>query len=171
VVTLIAGALLKGIFDALTDRRVSRRERDARQEQRQDALRLRRVEFQRATLLELQEAVFQLARFTGRAQHQDVVAYRSSGTWRKHLLTEEVNQGFLRSQISIGRLRVRVRDEHVRQLAERFTSVCADIVFTATEAESENVLRLMVLASSELHEQIGAILRKLDDEESATPQL
>lgn len=38
VVTLVLGLVLKGAFDALTDRRTRERERKARREQRRDAI-------------------------------------------------------------------------------------------------------------------------------------
>jgi hypothetical protein len=165
VVTLIIGAVLKAVFDMMTDRRTARREREARQDQRRDALRLKRVEFQRATLLELQKAISQLARFTGQAQHQDLLAYRGSGAGRKQLLTEEVNQGFLSAQTSVGRLRVRVRDQRVRQLAELLSTACTNVVLSTNEAASEHALRQVTSALTDLQEQIGAILRNLDDDE------
>jgi hypothetical protein len=166
VVTLIIGAVLKAVFDMMTDRRTARREREARQDQRRDALRLKRVEFQRATLLELQEAISQLARFTAQAHDQDVSAYRGSGAWRKQLLTEEVNQGFLSAQTSLGGLRVRVRDQQVRQLAELLSTACTNVVLSTNEAASEHGLfRQVMPALTDLQEQIGAILRNLDDDE------
>jgi hypothetical protein len=168
VVTLIIGVVLKAVFDMLTDRRTALREREARQDQRRDALRLKRVEFQRATLLELQEAISQLARFAGQAHHQDLLAYRGSGAWRKRPLTEEVNQGFLTAQTSVGRLRVRVGDQRVRQLAELLSTVCTNAVLSANEGASEHALRDMMAVLTDLQEQIGAILRNLDDDEDRT---
>lgn len=165
VVTLVLGLVLKSVFDALTDRRTARREREARQEQRQDAFRLRRIEFQRASLLELQEAIQQLARFTGQSNHEYVMAYRTSGTWRKQPLTEEADQGFLRAQTSVGLLRVRIRDQEVRQLAEQFSKVCVDVVVSTSETAADHALRQITNAITELHERIGAILRNLDDDE------
>jgi hypothetical protein len=60
VVTLIVGAVGKGFGDFLNDKRKTKAEKEARHEQRLDALRLRRVEFQRSTLLDLQSARLRL---------------------------------------------------------------------------------------------------------------
>jgi hypothetical protein len=111
----------------------------------------------------LQEAIQQLARFTGQVHHQDAMAYRASG--QKQLLTEEVDQGFLRAQTSIKLLRVRVRDQRVRQLTEVFSTACVNVVASKTETESQHALEHMMSALTDLHEQIGAILRNLDDDE------
>jgi hypothetical protein len=165
VVTLIIGAVLKAIFDALTDRRAARREREARQEQRRDAFHLRLIEFQRSTLLELQEVASQLARFTGQAQHQDEMAYRASGTWGKQPLTDEVDQGFLKAQTDINRLRVRVRDPNIRQLAQQFFEACVEVSISKTKADSERAFHQVSTTLIELHEHIGATLSNLDSDE------
>jgi hypothetical protein len=137
-----------------------------RHDQRRDALRRTHIEFQRATLLELQAAIQQLARFTGQAHHQDVMASRATGAWRKQPLTKEVDDGFLRARTSIILLRVRVRDEEIRRLAELFSSACVAVMYSETEGAAHDALQLRVIpAVTDLHERIGAVLRSLDDDE------
>lgn len=165
VITLIIGALLKGTFDALTDRRIEKRERAARRERRLDEIQLRRANFQRATLLELQEAISQLARFTGKSHHLDVVAHRKTGKWQKQYLPEDLGEGLLVANTNVSRLRVRVRDEEIRRLAESFSKNCADIAVSGGEAVAEKTLRQMGSVLVELHERIGLVLRNLDDDE------
>ncbi|WP_069057795.1 hypothetical protein [Sinorhizobium sp. RAC02] len=121
VITLIVGASLKVVFDVLAERRAFRRERLGREEQRRDSLRLRRLDFQHATLLEFQDVVSRLARFFGRAHHHDVMSFRASEQWGKSLLGEEVNQGITNEQGAFSRLRVRIKDEETRQLALAFS--------------------------------------------------
>jgi hypothetical protein len=60
--TLLLGYLTKSISDWFDFRRVSKREREAREEARRDKLFERRVEFQRATLLDLQGELMNLVR-------------------------------------------------------------------------------------------------------------
>jgi hypothetical protein len=166
VVTLIIGLVLKAVFDMTTDWRTASREREARQDQRRDAFRRTHIEFQRATLLELQEAIQQLARCTGQAHQEDVLASRAAGAWKKQPLTKEVNEDFLRARTSIILLRVRVRDEEIRRLAELFSSACNATIFSETEGAAHDALQLRVIpAVTDLHERIGTILRSLDDDE------
>ncbi|MDI6835818.1 MAG: hypothetical protein QMD99_08900 [Rhizobiaceae bacterium] len=73
VVTLIIGSVLKGLYDLMADQRVERREKAARLEMRHDAQMLRKTEFQRKTILELQEEVAKLARATGQMNHADSI--------------------------------------------------------------------------------------------------
>lgn len=76
VVTLMGGAMIGVITQTITDWRTAERERLARLEQRQDAARDRRIEFQRATLLELRERVGELIRAAGEANHSDEMSLR-----------------------------------------------------------------------------------------------
>jgi hypothetical protein len=76
VITLIAGAGLTGILAFMADRRKLFGEKEARKDQRLDAARIRRIEFQHATLLELQEAMAKLARFAGQTYIHDFIAFK-----------------------------------------------------------------------------------------------
>ena len=114
VATFVGGAALKTLSDALTHWWTLKRERESRREQRLDAIRLKRVEFQRATLLELQEVVQRRSRLTAQEIFQDIVAHKNGGAWKKQLLTEEVNDGHLQARANLERLRVRVRNEAIR---------------------------------------------------------
>lgn len=166
VITLIVGVVLKGIFDLIADGRAERREKNARRELRLDAFRQRRDEFQRATLLELQDVVARGARFAGRANHEDIMAFRESGQWRKQLLSEEVDSGILAAQTELGLLRVRVRDVAAQQLASRLASFITDVALSRSEATAEAAMSGMVPVLVELQERIGELLRELDDDEA-----
>lgn len=107
VMTLFLGALAKGIGDWLLESRKARTDREARRETREESVRAKVIEFQRTTLLELQEAAQALARATGRSQHEDRMAFRQSGAWGKNQYSEGANQSSLDANISLTRLRVR----------------------------------------------------------------
>lgn len=165
VVTLVAGTVLKGIFDALADKRTRLRERETRYDQRRDANALRRAEFQRTTLLELQETVSQLARATGQIHHHDRIAFRESGVWRQNLVPEVVDDGYLLATTRIGQLRVRVRDEQIRELAKDFTGACADAGYTRNEAEANAKIETVLELHQRLMERLGTVLRAIDEDE------
>ncbi|MFM0300381.1 hypothetical protein PQQ99_09705 [Paraburkholderia sediminicola] len=165
VITLIVGAILKAAFDILTDRRTARHAREVRKEQRLETVSLRRTDFQRATLLELQEAIQQLARFTGKSNHQDVVAYRTSGKWQKQMLDNDTDEGSLKAQTSVSKLRVRVRDAEIRKLSKDFSASCTNAVLATSEVAADDALIRMSEILSELHEKIGVALRSLDDDD------
>lgn len=165
VITLIVGVVLKGFLDSFADRRAAKREEDARHAQRRDNLRLQRDEFQRATLLELQEAVAELARFTGRAHHLDVMAFRKSGAWQKQILPKDVDEGLLKAQTTTNRLRVRIRDEETRKLGQTFASCCVSVSLAKSEQDADAAILHMSSVLEELHDQIGLVLRQLDDDD------
>jgi hypothetical protein len=165
VVTLVAGAVLKGVFDALADRRARLREREARREQRRDALMLRRAEFQRTVLLELQETVSQLARATGQILHEDLMTAQQGVAWGKNRISEAVNDGHLLATTRVNQLRVRIQDEQVRELANEFTAACASAGFTRDEAEARASMKSVLDIHLRLMERLGSVLRALDDDE------
>ncbi|WP_150792038.1 hypothetical protein [Pandoraea iniqua] len=166
VVTLLLGAILKAVFDAMTDRRLERREQAARHEARRDAFRLRHSEFQRATLLELQDAVVTLARLTGQSHYQDLIAYRTKGTWQREPNTDDVSEGFLKSQQLLSKLRVRVSNDRIRELTKDVSSACADTVHAPDEMSATLALSRMSDVLSELQDSIGDMLRSLDEDDA-----
>lgn len=171
VITLILGAILKGVSDLIFDERKTKREKEARLEQRLDAIQLRRVEFQRSTLLDLQTAMQKLARATGRASHEDLMAFRSTGKkWGTNKLSEEANMGALQAHANMLMLRVRVNDKGIRETADNFSSTCARHVFCKSEAESVACMKEMSAYMTELNERIGDALRNLDNLEDIALQ-
>ncbi|HEM7876471.1 TPA: hypothetical protein U2L31_002852 [Burkholderia contaminans] len=164
VVTLVIGACLKATFDYVSDGRLRKRERDARREQRRDAIRISRADFQRATLLELQDSCQLLARATGQTAHEDLIAFRTTGKWQKQRLSEEADQSSLKGFTSVSKLRVRVRDDEIRELAKTFSSQCVAVGNSTTEQTSNRALFQMGDTLEKLQEKIGVALRSVDDE-------
>lgn len=171
VITLILGAILKGVSDLIFDERKTKREKEARLEQRLDAIQLRRAEFQRSTLLDLQTTMQKLARATGRASHEDLMAFRNTGKkWGANSLSEEANLGAQQAHASIHMLRVRVNDKEIREAADKFSSTCARHVHCRSEAESDACMKEMSGHMTELNERIGEALRSLDNLEDIVLQ-
>jgi hypothetical protein len=165
VITLIVGASLKALFDSVTDRRTARREREAREEQRTDSTRLRRIEFQRATLLELQETLLQLMRFTYQVHHHDLISHHESGAWQKGKLPEEIDEGSRVALANFNKFRVRISDKFIRQIAKDLSTTCAQIGITPDKQASEQIITRALLLSQDLQEKIGDALRTLDSDE------
>jgi hypothetical protein len=114
---LLSGAL--GLIGGLAIEHLrTQRDRAGRVEQRQD----QRDDFQRQTLLELQEAVARFGRAVGRANHRDWMIYKETGTWGQALLPGELDEEFLAAQVQLGLLRERVRDDQLRTLVTGFSN-------------------------------------------------
>lgn len=166
VVTLLIGFGTKWIADFAQHRWNARREREARLEQRRDLLRQRAADFQRETLLALQDSSAKLVRATGKSHHQDVLAARAGGAWGRQQLVDNVSDEFFQAQVATSTLRVRVRDDQVRNLALAVSDHCIAATMSTDQRAAERTLLVMSDASIALNERIGELLRNLDDEES-----
>jgi hypothetical protein len=166
VLTTILGACIVLITEALRDRRTSERERAARAETRRLQLLERRTTFQRQNLLDLQEALLQLARTTGQMQIYDIKAYRNTGTWQKNLYPPELDEANRVANTRTSMLGVRVRDNAVRDLLEQFKSCSAGVIMSRSAEESDRSSKNVVAVLEKLQQRIGEVLRTLDDEEA-----
>jgi hypothetical protein len=164
ILTLLLGYATKSLSDWLEYRRNTRREREAREAVRRDKLFEQRTDFQRQTLLDLQEACMQLARSVGAIHHQDEMAFRSTKKWCKQLLSDDLDEGNRLAQARTGMLGARVRDETIRELIDKFKTYSAEAIDSPTPNDSERAVISMTVVFAELNQRIGEVLRKLDDD-------
>jgi len=143
------------------------RERENRIAARREQLTERRAEFQRQTLLDLQDALFDLMRTTGAMHHQDEMAYRQTGEWQKRLFGDEL---YDKSQVAMRRtamFQVRVRDASLREMADDLRKLSAQVTVGTSKSESDSAMLDAADLFVQVQERIGEILRTLDDEEAA----
>jgi hypothetical protein len=164
IITLLIGYATKAVSDWLDFRRLSEREREAREESRRDRLFERHNTFQRQTLLDLQEALMQLTRSSAAINHQDVMAYRKTGKWQKQLLGDDLSEGNRVVIARVSMLSVRVRDKALRDLVRDLKDDCAKLGLCESEAESRSVMKGVLELFAIVNEQIGQILRDIDAE-------
>ena len=91
-----------------------KRETQARREERLAAKEDRRDQYQRETLLALQEALAALIRTTATAYLQDKLAYRESGAWHKNYLPDDLAEELREAQSRTALLTERILDDQVR---------------------------------------------------------
>lgn len=168
VVTLILGAVLKSLADWLTNLWASKREREARNQQRRDALLLKRAEFQRATLIELQDELGKYGRLCGQFYLKDATLYREKGSWGQPHTTDEIGEALRVSTGALQRLRVRVHDQSVRQQTATLIDVSGQIIFASHEAAAIDALQRMMEIAANINEAVGTALRALDEIEDST---
>lgn len=143
----------------------ARREKEAKDLARTQALKDKRIEFQRATLLEMQEAalmaVQRLHTILENAQVPveqrvslklmgQVVEKQRQFAWRWTLLTSRVTGG------------------DIRVLADGFKDALNVSYFSLDKPQYLNSLETSTLRFNELNTLIGNALRKLDSDESAS---
>jgi hypothetical protein len=164
VLTLLLGYFIKVLSDWLQHRHTLEREREARAETRRDQLSERRVEFQRQTLVDLQEAVMDVARTTGAAHHQDEMAYRKSGRWQRQLLGADLDEKLFLAMRRSSMLSVRVRDDALRDLIDKFRTQASQTIVGISRDHSNSAFMKMTELFEQVQGRIGGILRTLDGE-------
>jgi hypothetical protein len=163
-ITLLAGGALTIIAGWLTDRRASERDRERRLEERHERFLVRRNDFQRESLLVLQDSSQRLLRSAGAMHHQDVVAHRTTGKWQRQQFGDELSKENLRAMTDTMLFASRVRDDEVRSLAEQLRAQTVAVSSSADEAQAERVMLAAGETQQALIQRIGQLVRELDDD-------
>jgi hypothetical protein len=164
IVTLIVGWVLKSISDAYEHRRTLEREREGRAVGRRDQLAERRNNFQRQTLLELQEAISDIARTTASMHLGDLKSVKQTGEWQKHLYPEDLDEKSMLAFRKTSILNSRIRDEVLRKAVNQFKGHAANVTDSGSQGISVFEFQKMAEVFEQVNERIGQLLRQLDDE-------
>jgi hypothetical protein len=88
-----------------------------------------------------------------------------TGQWGGHLFPEDLDASAHEAGVKTLMLMVRVRDDGIREMMKTFRDYANKVAMCRSEAEGQQALLNMVAVLEPLHERIGVILRKLDDDE------
>ncbi|EKS29382.1 hypothetical protein [Afipia felis] len=166
VLTLLLGYGTKSLSDWIDFKRTVRREREARAEIRRDKISERRNDFQRATLLELQEVAHRLGRMAYLANYCDETTYRRDPeNWQKQLIPEETSEGFREAQARASLLSARVLDDEAREYLEEFRTCCTTVVFSKQRGVSLRALAELDPLHRRFNSHVGELLRNIDSAE------
>jgi hypothetical protein len=175
VFTLLLGFAMKYVTDWIQNRRDVAKDSLTRKETRRDVIVERRTTFQRATLLELQEAVQDLARAAGASHHHDEKEYRKTGKWQKVLLGDDLNDEFFLTNRRVLLLAVRVRDTELRGMVNKFRGLVSGMLNVGRNASDQDRRDASNAALSddfkvleEIHERIGQLFRQMDSDEDVS---
>jgi hypothetical protein len=161
LLTLAAGYAGSLLTESIRDRRT--RERDdrlaelARRQARED----KQAEFQRGTLLELQDALSRLIRTTAEIDHHDTMVERQTGKWRSTQVAEDVNQRNFKARVDTTTLAVRVADDELRGLVDEILSETADSATARTREDAAYALNQAVDVFGIANGRLGEVLRGL----------
>jgi hypothetical protein len=114
---------------------------------------------QRENLLEVQGALQELARFTCRAHHRDLVAHRNGAPWGRSLLGEEVSEGLGLGHRRLAALVERIADDSLRSEVKDVHSKLTWQTMAASEEEDESRMRDLDEAFAQGMPHLGAVLR------------
>jgi hypothetical protein len=168
VATLVIGFLTKSLTDLLQDRRTAEREKNARLHARKEANCDRRWTFQRETLLALQESLMELARVTAEVHSSREEAFDKVGSWVK-VIPSEVAEAARQCRSRTTMLIVRVEDDQVRHLGQRFRGASTEVMIAQSKDSAIQHMMAMLNEFETVNKRIGELLRSLDKEiEAAT---
>lgn len=119
----------------------------------------RAKEFQRTTLLDLQEALYDAMRLSARAHHEDFMAHKAGAEWAKGLLTDEVSQGTLAANRRIAILVERVADAALRLEVKALTQQMTSITMQTEQQVAERLLMQVTDEFNSVVERLGTVLR------------
>lgn len=130
------------------------------QKERDNFERLERSrEFQRNTLLELQDSLSQNLRLIGRAHLEDLALYRQNDGVRSNLLSAELNQDIMLSNRKNAILTERISDDEIRNNLKILRQHMNDVLFAKSENESRNKLQIASSNFEKFMEKLGVVLR------------
>jgi hypothetical protein len=160
----VLGFAAKSTSDYFDHRRVREREREAKEIERRYKLAERGASFQRETLLQLQETMFELIRTSGMMHHQDLMEHRAGGEWHKRLYGEDLGERNRAANARTAVLAVRVRDESVRKLVQAVKDSGTVVMLSRGPAEGDEAMTRMSFDFEILNHRIGELLRAIDEE-------
>lgn len=159
--SVIAGGALTMASGWLADRRLTERDRERRREELHVQLAIRRNDFQRETLLNLQVASQRLLRTTGAMHHLDLLEFRATGK-RCMEFPDDLSDGYLQQITETMLLASRVRDEEVRGLADRLREHTSVVCVSMNEGEAKNRMMAAFNTQQALVLRIGQLVRDMD---------
>lgn len=130
------------------------------QKERDNFERLERSrEFQRNTLLELQDSLLQNLRLIARAHLEDLASYRQNDGVRNNLLSAELNQDIMLSNRKNAILTERISDDELRNNLKKLRQDMNDVLLAKSENESLNKLQIVSSNFEKFMEELGVVLR------------
>jgi hypothetical protein len=168
----LGGAAVVGLFGWLGrkgDRDAAERQRKADAAERREETRTsheqdrtdQRDQFQRETLLELQEVLHDLGRAYGREYHQDAMTARAASKWDPRQLDADISDKNFQAEQRTSILVARVGDERVRDAVREMREAGSRLSFAGSEAESGALILRSREAFDRANERIGELLRQL----------
>jgi hypothetical protein len=120
-------------------------------------------------LLELQEAVQDMARAAGAANVHDEKAFKDTGAWQRQSLSEELDDQAFAANRRVLLLTAGVSDESLRITLDQFRTFLNQTHGLGSPADQRNssktALALAMKLQETIHNRIGELFRKMDDDE------
>jgi hypothetical protein len=142
--TLVLGYILKILQDRFLDGR--------NREQR-------RKDFQKETILSLQEILFEYTTAVGDVHHQRVVAFQRTGAWDTQLVFDDETRN--RVVLKLIKLIVRVGDDELRRLILAARESADRVLLADSQEAAVRAMHESLLPIENANTRLGAVLRDL----------
>lgn len=162
IATLVGGYAGALTTESFRDARQRRREIEAREADRVREVDSLHQQFQRETLLELQQAMADMARATGAIHHQDVVAYRNAGgtnPFTRQQVPGDLNQRSFEAMQKTMLLMARVDHEGLRANIKSLRELVTKVLLAQSESEANGLMVEAMDLQVRINDQIGELLR------------
>lgn len=116
--------------------------------------------FQRETLLNLQDTLYETMRLIGQIHLEDTSNYKKTGTWGKSGVSEEVNEKFMLSMRKISILKERISDNKLRLNLDDLHQDLNKPLFAKSENESSILFQNIPDKFESFMKELGVILRE-----------
>jgi len=100
-------------------------------------------------------------RATGAMHFEDEMAFRSTGTWGTHLVSEEWNQKHFDANVEVSRYVSRVGDEEVRRLVGEIKDASIASITARSRQNAQDAHTRLVGLVEPTNKRIGELLRSL----------
>jgi len=145
----------------LRDHRTYKRDKEARESSRRDVKVDRQNEFQRQTLLDLQDATMTLMQATSAILRSERELDPERNTLSDWKLTE-LDEREMQANALTAKLGVRVDDEEVRRLLKKLKDQLLETTLYSSRQGRENAMHKSTFIFVELNERIGEIVRAIN---------
>lgn len=119
----------------------------------------RASEFQRQTLLDLQDAIHEALRLVHQAYFEDLAAHHQTKEWGMNMLSDEVNEGVRLALRRVSILVERVADDELRSMVKKLMSGVTQVLLSHNQQESRLYIEKMSVDTGQVLERVGAALR------------
>jgi len=155
VITLVLGWFLSESSSWFKTRRDERSRRLQRTESKED----QRAEFQRQTLLDIQEKLLELSRSTFRIYFADLTAQNQGKRWGTDPVPEDLAEKDRALTMTLTALTVRIADDSLREQVGNYRETCKRVSFATSQDEARQAHVEMGQLFEGINARLGELLR------------
>lgn len=116
--------------------------------------------FQRETLLNLQDTLYETMRLIGQIQLEDTINYKKSGIWGKSQFSADINERFMLSMRKISILKERISNNQLRLNLDDLHENLNKPLFAKSEKESYILFKNIFDNFESFMKELGVVLRE-----------